>query len=590
MIVNIFSDHLSFVEESAETIARCCRSSDKTLARIIVSGGSTPRPVYQAFAEKKDVPFEKVEFFQADERYVSPTHRDSNYFAIKNALGAKTVNRLASFHHFHTQKQIEEALDEYERILKNIPFFDPRREEFLEFDITQLIFQTRQTQKPKLGILSMLPVFGSSPELEGIPGFQGRSEPWVFIEELKKSFDVEKVESNVETIDSKFTSLLVIHPKNLSENTEKAIDQFILRGGKAMIFFDPSASQDPSEQMNPFQQQQPPSRFGLQNIFRAWGVEFAVDQIVADSKYATMVNSQGGNVRYPLWLMLSDKEAITEKEIITSELKNILMVTPGAIKTTGNDYQVRPLLKSSPKSQLFNKMMAGYMQPLDLMQQLKPDNEAKVLAAILEGQFKTAFPNETKAGWLKNSESSNAVFLIADTDMLFDNYMIRKFNFLGQTISQPLNDNLAMIMNAADFLGGSSALISIRSRGKFARPFTKVQDIETKAQEKWQKEEEMLTQKLNAVQKRINDLQAQKEDGSKLVLSQAQLEEVKKFREEEANTKKSRREIRKILREDVDSLGTILTIINVTLIPLIVSAFGFLAFRRRIQMASSGRQ
>lgn len=124
MIVKIFSDHLSFVEESAETIARCCRISDKITARIIVSGGNTPLPIYQAFAEKKDVPFKNVELFQADERYVSPTHRDSNYFAIKNALGAKTANRLAAFHHFHTQKQIEEALDEYERKLQNIPFFD----------------------------------------------------------------------------------------------------------------------------------------------------------------------------------------------------------------------------------------------------------------------------------------------------------------------------------------------------------------------------------------------------------------------------------------------------------------------------------
>ena len=65
-----------------------------------------------------------------------------------------------------------------------IPFFDPRRQEFLEYDITLAIHRVTEVELPKIAIWSDLPIQGN-PQL--MMQRQG-GEPWALSEEVKKLF------------------------------------------------------------------------------------------------------------------------------------------------------------------------------------------------------------------------------------------------------------------------------------------------------------------------------------------------------------------------------------------------------------------
>ena len=47
---------------------------------------------------------------------------------------------------------------------KNIPAFAPQREQFLEYDLSKLVYSVQQINKPKLGLLTSLPLQGTSPQ------------------------------------------------------------------------------------------------------------------------------------------------------------------------------------------------------------------------------------------------------------------------------------------------------------------------------------------------------------------------------------------------------------------------------------------
>ena len=172
------------------------------------------------------------------------------------------------------------------------------------------------------------------------------------------------------------------------------------------------------------------------------------------------------------------------------------------------------------------------------------------------------------------SEASN-VLVVADTDFLQNRYSMEEMR-LGNLVLgvRPLNDNLNFMLNSVEFMLGNNDLISVRSRGKFSKPFERVVQLQKEAQLRYKSKEEELTQSLKRVQQEINKIQDHQIKGNKVILSRDQIARIQEFKEEELEIKRERRDVRRKLREDIENLGQKLTFINVFLIPILVGIFG----------------
>ncbi len=482
-----------------------------------------------------------------------------------------------------------------------IPFFTIEREEFLEYDITRAIVQASARDKATVGILSPLPVVAAS--AMPIPGMQ-QGEDWLFLKELRKNFNIRKVDTGADEISSDISLLMVIHPKDLPDSTLYAIDQFVLKGGRAIVMVDPACMADNlGDQTNPFMAMMNRSS-DMNKLFKAWGVDYNPGKIAADINLATRVNAgPQGVIDHPLWLSLSG-EAFNRESAVSAKLNAMLMVNAGALsKASGSDHEFVALLTTRESgSQVDTHQLLS--PPADLIRNLPTTGTRQTLAALIRGTFSSAYSEppaipapegesedakkqrETEQQALRKkhvtkAEKPGSILVIADADLLQNDYCVRAINFFGNTLLQPLNDNLAFISNCVDLLAGSEDLIAVRSRGKFARSFTRVEEIEREAQKRWQEEEKTLTAKLEEVQQRINQLQSQKKDGERLILSAAQREEIERARSEQSDTMRRRREIRKLLRQDIESLGTRVTFINLLLMPLLVALAGAYVYMRQ---------
>lgn len=481
-----------------------------------------------------------------------------------------------------------------------IPFFTVEREEFLEYDITRAIVQASARGKSTVGVLSPLPVVGGGMPF---PGMQ-QGEDWLFLKELRKNFEIRKVEANAEEIPSDISLLMVIHPKDLPESTIYAIDQYVVKGGRAIVMVDPACMADNlGDQNNPYMAMMQRSS-DMNKLFKAWGVEYNRGKIAADINMATRVNAgPQGLIDHPLWLSLNG-DAFNRESAVTAKLNSMLMVNAGALsKASGSAHEFVPLITTRDSGSLVDTHQL-LTNPAELVRSLPTTGTRQTLAALVRGTFSSAFSeppatpapeNESEDAkkqreaaqearrqkHVAKAEKAGSLMVIADADLLNNDYCVRAINFFGNTLLQPLNDNLAFIANCVDMLAGSEDLIAVRSRGKFARTFTRVEEIEREAQKRWQEEEKALTARLEEIQQRINQLQSQKKDGERLILSAEQREEVERARNEQSETMRRRREIRKLLRQDIESLGTRVTFVNLLLMPLLVALVGAYVYMRQ---------
>jgi ABC-type uncharacterized transport system involved in gliding motility auxiliary subunit len=469
-----------------------------------------------------------------------------------------------------------------------IPYLDPRREEFLEYDLSEALVGLSRQSLPKIGVMASLPVMGSP---AGMMGGEG-GEPWVFVSDLKRNFDVQEVAADAKEIPSDLRLLIVLHPKNLSEATLYALDQFVVHGGRMIVAVDPMSRTDLQlgGAQARAQGQMPDASSSLDKLFAAWGVEFDKGNMVGDLSLATQINAGGPVVSYPYFMSLGE-EQFTKESVVTGNLRQMLIAEGGALaQVKDSTYVFEPLLKTTKDSGTAGGAMAAFMMPQDLARELKVDDKERVVAAMVRGKFKSAFPGGKPAGgetsqserpFKAEAEADVSVLVVADVDFLADANSADKMRFGSQTMVRVRNDNLNFLFNAADYLGGSEDLIAIRSRGRIARPFTKVQELQKEASVKWQKEEETLTAQLNDLQKRLGELQQARTDGNRLVLTTEQQQEIAKFRDEEHKIRQRRREVRKSLREEIESLGRRLTFVNLLGLPLAASVFGFGVFMKR---------
>jgi len=484
-----------------------------------------------------------------------------------------------------------------------IPYFDLRREEFLEYDISRAVQKVSSTSSTKIGLLSSMNLEGGRPL---IPGTAPR-EKWVLLSELEKTLDVEVLPLKTEEIPDELRLLIVLHPRGFSPRLKYAIDQYVLRGGRLIVLLDPNARIDMTSPENQFGQQ-PQLASDLPELLKKWGVEYNKTKVAGDLLHASQVNTGRGVVSFPIWMTFLSK-SLNQEHPITAQLENILFVEAGAFKKyTDSDSDFTTLLSLSDQSGFIDTFQLRFAQPDQISREMEVNEGEKALMAITSGIFSTAFPegqppkekdgsgDSEKGGnnvdekalkhpHLNEATESNSIMLFSDVDFISDQFSVQKINFLGQSIIQPTNDNLNLMLNATEHLSGNEALMSIRSRGRFSRPFTRLLAMQQQAQIRYQQEEKQLLSQLDEVQQRLNSLlESAGEKGKKEVILPKEVQlEIEKFREEELQTRRELREVRKILRQDIEQLGRGLLMLNMLLVPIIVGIIGVVAYRYRTQ-------
>jgi ABC-type uncharacterized transport system involved in gliding motility auxiliary subunit len=470
-----------------------------------------------------------------------------------------------------------------------IPYLDPRKEEFLEYDISEALVQLGAGAKQKLGILSSFPM---NPEAAP-QGMGPQGEKWAIVEGLSNLFEVTTIQPNVTEIPAGIGTLLIVHPKGLADGTLYAIDQFVMHGGRALIAVDPFSRIDAafSRQMNPMMGGMPQFSSTLAKLFDAWGIEFNPSEVVGDKLAATQINTGEEELAYPYFLSLSD-DNLSKNSKVTSQLKQILIAEGGALALkAGSAHKLDGILTTSEQSGMQNAMMASFQPPAEFAAQFKSDSKKRVLAGLLTGKFKSAFAGGAPADvtatrpHLAESSGENMIFIIGDVDFLHDSNAVDKMRFGQHVIMRPRNDNLNLVMNAVEFLSGNQDLISIRTSGRITRPFKKLQEIQQNAQARWKQQEEQLSSELTSLQKKLTQIQAQRTDGNRTALSPEQQMEIRKFRDQERDIRTHLRTVRKNLREDIENLGHVLLVINLMVMPLFVCCFAVFVFYRRSKLA-----
>ena len=499
------------------------------------------------------------------------------------------------------------SAEENSRATLEMPFFQPERQEFLEYDIAKMIYQVSQPKKPTLGLLSGL-------ELEG--GFDMMSrqptQPWFSVSQIKHLFDVETVgnaEEHISTND--YDLLVVVHPVGLKPQTLFAIDQFVLNGGRALFFVDPFAELDRNNASK--------ASDDLNKLFNAWGVHMDMTQFVGDAQLALQVGGQGVRpVRHLGILQLTDQNAVSESQI-TSQLETLHLSSAGFLtQVEGATTGFEPIFQSTEFAMpIAASKLAALTDPATLAIGFEPTGERYVLAAQVTGNVASAFPDgvpidEPGTDEGANAEGANAegvsqenasqeqaandaeqaendappqefltqskqpinVVIVADSDVLSDRLWVQVQEFFGQRVAQPFADNGDFFFNAVDLMAGSPDLISIRGQGRYFRPFTVVKDMQREAESRFRQVEQDLQAQLQQIEMQLAELQNQQGDGADVITLTPEVEaKLLQFQQEKLTIRKKLRDVQHQLNKDIEQLDFTLKLINIALVPLLLTVF-----------------
>jgi len=467
-----------------------------------------------------------------------------------------------------------------------IPAVSPQRERLLEYDLIRAIARVGNPERPKIGLMSGIPVTGEKFN----PFTRQSSEPWVLANELKRDFEVKEVPMSAKEIDKDVNVLLLIHPRDIQPQTEYALDQFVLRGGKLIAFVDPYMYFDQQQPMMPGMPPQPSSST-LPNLFKAWGIGMNPDKVISD-----VVFGSGGGQRYTPTVLSLNRTAFNRDDVVTSQIETLLYAFGGAFEVK-TDLRLTTLVESSPDSMLVDNANATKAGD-EATRAFKPSGNAMPLALRLTGRFKTAFPEGVKEGdkpvpntpQLRESSSENSVILVADVDLLADGAAVDIQDVFGRKVVVPSNGNLAFAIGMVEQLSAGDDLISLRSRAASFRPLTVVRELEAEAQKQYFGQIQALEEDLQKTTERLQELQKQGGAAGKggQILSPEQQAELERFRKTVAERRIALKEVRKNLRQDAESLVFWTKVANIALMPLLVALVGLIvALIRRRRVAAA---
>ena len=488
-----------------------------------------------------------------------------------------------------------------------IPFFDPAKSTTLEYDISRAIKNVLKLKEDRqtIGVMSSLNVWGG-PDASNPMAMMNRGAqqpPWFFLRQLQQDFNVERLEATATEISDDIDLLLVIHPKNISDATEYAIDQFVLSGRKLIVFADPLALKDEGNNQNP--QMRIPGMGGastLSRLFTKWGVNFENSKVVADFNFRLGQRDPLSRGRImPAYLALS-KKAFNQEEIVTRDLGSIRMPYAGSfdVSNLATGLTAKELISSSDQAKLVDGMSSQFNGEKIMDSFLTGSEDGKptgtnkfALAVKISGTFTTAFPDgkpgssgdeeesdeekTTNSNHLKESESENHVCLIGDTDLLSEEHFLIQQRFL-------LSQNVSFVQNIVDHFGDDT-LINIRSRNQ-DRPFTTIMDLEKEAQSKFEDKLKKLEAEQQAILQDKTKLESTGEGQNQFTLS-IDPEALKNIQKKELEKRKQIREIRKELRSEIDLIQLQIKLANIVSMPALVVIAGIIFFVRKRKVTAA---
>lgn len=468
-----------------------------------------------------------------------------------------------------------------------IPFFQPDKEAFLEYDIAKLIHTLADARRPVVGLLSSLPM---APGFNPVTG--QASQGWVIDGELRQLFDLRRLDDDVAELPGDMDALVLVHPKNLSDDALYAIDQFVLRGGRLLAFVDPHSDVDPGQGGEAADALTADRSSDLPRLFEAWGVRYDAGRVVLDAQHALQVQggADGMPVRHLGFLGL-DAASMNQQDVVTADLESINLATAGHFDhAEGAGAQLEALLQSSGQAMTVDAARFRFLaDPAELFDGFEPTGQRYVLAARLSGELKSAFADRSGENHLATSREPAQIILVADTDLLGDRLWVQVQNFLGQRLFNPFANNGDFVVNAVDNLVGSSDLIAVRTRPASVRPFTVVEDLRRRAEQRFRAKEQELQAELAETEQRLAQLQRQGEQGEP-ILTPEQQAELQRFRAEQLRIRQELRQVRRQLDADIQALGAKLKFINIVGMPLLLTfaALGALVLRARRRRARQG--
>jgi ABC-type uncharacterized transport system involved in gliding motility auxiliary subunit len=504
-----------------------------------------------------------------------------------------------------------------------IPFFAPERERFLEYDLTKLVHTLAVPKKTVVGLITTLPLEGDVMAM-----MRGRpSEPMTVIEQLQQLDQIKPLAAGIDAVPPDIDVLMLVHPQDLPEKTLFAIDQFVLKGGKALVFVDPLSELQASHpsQLNP---PGSPNSSNLERLFKAWGFEVPSNIVAGDRRDAQRVGVPvpGGGTRpldYIAWLNLRAAN-LNRDDMITADLSHIMIASAGIIEPLeGAKTTIEPLITTSPDStKIPAENLAGALPDVaGLLAQFKSDNKRYILAAHVTGMVDTAFPDgppkppepakpqssakpeatdppgdekpenpPPAAEWVRTSVQPINIVVVADTDLLDDRFWVQTQDFFGQRVAIPTANNGDFVANAIEVLAGGNDLVGLRSRGTSARPFEVVDRIQRDAQERYSAEERSLQEKLKDTESKLADLTGKDQANAATTLSSEQTKTIEQFRADMLDTRRQLRAVQAALRGDIASLKAWLEFLDVALVPIVVAAvaviLGIVRLKRRSRRAA----
>jgi ABC-type uncharacterized transport system involved in gliding motility auxiliary subunit len=469
-----------------------------------------------------------------------------------------------------------------------IPFLQPDKEAFLEYDVAKLIHELSNPKKPAVGLISSLQMgTGFDPQTRQM------REPWAVEQQLEQLFDVRQLNAaSVKSIDKDISVLVLVHPKALPDDAQYAIDQFVMRGGHLLVFVDPNAEADDSgaDPNNPQAAMFADKSSDIPKLFKAWGIEYDPRKVALDREHALQISiAQGAPPVRDAAILGFTKRDLNHDDVTTANLDSINISTTGFFQLAKDSKnKLVPLIQTSSDAMAVPTDRIKFLpDPSQLLTGYQPSKENYVIAGRLEGKFTTAFPERKDEGHLDAAKDDGAIILVGDTDMLTNRLWVQIQPFFGQKIMNAFANNGDFFVNAVDNLTGSSDLISIRGRATSQRPFTTVEEMKRAAEENFRGKEQELQKQLSETERKLTELQSGKSKGSEMILSPEQQAELQSFQQKKVDIRKELRQVRRGLDERIESLGARLKFVNIGLTPLLITlaALAFAVWKRRRRVA-----
>ena len=461
-----------------------------------------------------------------------------------------------------------------------MPFIQPDKEAFLEYDVAKLVSTLGVDSRPVVALISGLP---TGPSMDP----SGRPDPgWVVDRQIAELFELRRLQGAISSIADDVDLLMVVHPKDLSDDALYAIDQFVLKGGRLLVFVDPDSEADASaiDPLDPLSVDIPRAS-DLPALFAAWGIQYDPTRVVLDDRHALQVqpDPNGPPVRHLAVLGLG-KEALNQGDVVSAELATLNLSSAGALSLAKESpLTMDALAQSSGASMLapVATVRENAGTPDALRDGFKPGGSPFVLAARFGGELDTAFPARDGAGHVAHSTQPANIIVVADTDVLSDRLWVQSSSFLGQPVYDPFANNGDFVFNAVDNLVGNGDLIAIRTRAAASRPFEKVESLRRAAEQRSRAKEQELQQRIDELEAQLSALQQPGADGQAQPLTVEQQAQVARFQDERLRMRRELRQVQHRLNADIEALGTKLKLLNILGMPALVALAALLVAWRR---------